>query len=442
MTREEYERLLQSDYWKGYSYSLIKERNFTCEDCGRSFPNERNKLQVHHLVYRDANPWSYSPDELVVLCEECHKRRHGINPETEPIGEPSAPSTDSYTRSYSSDYNTSERDIRPRTRSFPVYTPRKKRGRKGFLLFACILAAVLFWGNPDKEKSEIAKSSSQPVKTEAKNTQAKTKKASPVVGKQPAVVSEKASSSKASIAIEPKEKSLEEIRTDAEDMVVASDAQTMVVESLDLPPTIDMTEEAAEEVVKEAEPADESKELTTLEILERKNHEDVVKRARRAGVSTEGSTLDILERINHAEVVKRAERAGVSTEGTTLDILERINHADVVKRAERAGVSTEGTTLDILERMNHADAVKRAERAGVSTEGSTLDILERMNHADVVKRAERAGVSTEGTTFEILERMNHADVVKRAQRVGVSTEGTTMEILDRINKKNLEKSGY
>lgn len=78
MTKDEYEKLLKSDYWKGYSYSLIKERNFTCEDCGRHFPNERNKLQVHHLVYRDTNPWSYKPEELIVLCEDCHKRRHGI----------------------------------------------------------------------------------------------------------------------------------------------------------------------------------------------------------------------------------------------------------------------------------------------------------------------------------------------------------------------------
>ena len=82
MTKEEYERLLKSDYWKGYSYSLIKERNFTCEDCGRRFYNERNKLQVHHLVYRDVNPWSYSPNEVVVLCEDCHKKRHGIYSES------------------------------------------------------------------------------------------------------------------------------------------------------------------------------------------------------------------------------------------------------------------------------------------------------------------------------------------------------------------------
>ena len=82
MTKDEYERLLKSDYWKGYSYSLIKERNFTCEDCGRSFYNERNKLQVHHLVYRDVSPWSYRPEEVIVLCEDCHKKRHGIPTES------------------------------------------------------------------------------------------------------------------------------------------------------------------------------------------------------------------------------------------------------------------------------------------------------------------------------------------------------------------------
>ena len=44
-----------------------------------------------------------------------------------------------------------------------------------------------------------------------------------------------------------------------------------------------------------------SRELTTLEILEKRNHEDAVRRAKRAGVSTEGSTIEILERINHEQ---------------------------------------------------------------------------------------------------------------------------------------------
>jgi len=51
MTREEYDRLHKLDYWKGYSYSLIEERNFTRKDCVRLFTNERNKNQVHHLFY-------------------------------------------------------------------------------------------------------------------------------------------------------------------------------------------------------------------------------------------------------------------------------------------------------------------------------------------------------------------------------------------------------
>ena len=103
MTKEEYEVLLKSDYWKGFSYSLIKERNFTCEDCGRSFYNQRNKLQVHHLVYRDINPWSYKPEEMVVLCEECHKRRHGIYtaPETYTNTTYNHNANGDYTKSYS-----------------------------------------------------------------------------------------------------------------------------------------------------------------------------------------------------------------------------------------------------------------------------------------------------------------------------------------------------
>jgi len=110
MTKEEYEKLLKSDYWRGFSYSLIKERDFTCEDCGRRFYNERNKLQVHHLVYRDVAPWSYKPEELVVLCEDCHKKRHGIMPDSDQSSSSTQSSSEagSYTKSYSynSDFKT------------------------------------------------------------------------------------------------------------------------------------------------------------------------------------------------------------------------------------------------------------------------------------------------------------------------------------------------
>jgi len=101
--------------------------------------------------------------------------------------------------------------------------------------------------------------------------------------------------------------------------------------------------------------------LSTIELLERKNHENVVKRAKEAGVSTEGSTIEILERINHKNVVKQAKEAGVSTEGSTIDILERINHANAVKQAKRMGVSTEGSTMEILDRIHRKTMEKYLE---------------------------------------------------------------------------------
>ena len=74
-----------------------------------------------------------------------------------------------------------------------------------------------------------------------------------------------------------------------------------------------------------------TEDLSTLDLLEKKQHAEVVKQAKRAGVSTEGSTMDILDRIQHAEVIKQAKRAGVSTEGSTMDILDRISRKELEK---------------------------------------------------------------------------------------------------------------
>lgn len=391
MTKEEYERLLQSDYWKGYSYSLIKERNFTCEDCGRSFPNERNKLQVHHVVYRDIYPWSYKPEEVVVLCKECHQRRHGIIPENEPADELLPPNADNYTRSYSSEYNVSERNVRKNTSRNPVFYPKKKRRRRAFLVFACILAAILVLDNTQKKSLEDNKISSKSEQTKATNSQRNTRNASPVTSRQDGSSS----------------KNYSNLKTPAQDDAVKNELAAETMKRTD-------NNEAMEEVVSpmQSSPSESS---------------------------VQQSELSILDEIIEVEGDSQPQQAGVSTEETTLEMMERINHANIVKQAQRAGVSTEGTTLEIMERINRANIVKQAQRAGVSTEGSTLEIMERINHANIVKQAQRAGVSTEGSTLEIMERINHANIVKQAQRAGVSTEGTTLEIMERINKKNLEK---
>ena len=369
MTREEYEKLLKSDYWKGYSYSLIKERNFTCQDCGRRFYNERNKLQVHHLVYRDANPWSYNPEELVVLCEDCHRKRHGIN---QPLPEEPIPYPENFSDRIDSEPPLS--DSEAKSPCFPNQPNLKPNNKKRFryLIFGLVLLMFIIYGF---DKLFNGKESEDKAVIENTTIQ---DNGNDVITETPSQIAPSANTVPNTANTKKKTGSSKQIP--ANDMI-HTDVEIPSI-SVELGASNDYSSNHAENQSFGTE-----EELSTLKILDRRNHEEVVKRAEQAGVSTEGSTIDILERINHAEVVKRAEQAGVSTEGSTIDILERINHAEVVKRAKQAGVSTEGSTIDILERINHAEVVKRAKQAGVSTEGSTIDILERINRKELEKRS-------------------------------------------------------
>ena len=150
MTKEEYERLLKSDYWKGYSYSIIKERNFTCEDCGRQFLNERNKLQVHHLVYRDVKPWSYKPEELIVLCEDCHRKRHGIASPTPPKVSPTNKILGYSSGNYDKGGYNSNSIIPPTFRLFP----KIKLKHILYCLAALFIIILVLKGNSYEEKNK------------------------------------------------------------------------------------------------------------------------------------------------------------------------------------------------------------------------------------------------------------------------------------------------
>lgn len=324
MTKEEYERLLQSDYWKGYSYSLIKERNFTCQDCGRSFPGERNKLQVHHLHYRDAKPWSYAPEEVLVLCEECHRRRHGLSvPLPPPVPVVDVPKTvggqvpvfessstvsvdleheyGAYSKSYDNTHRTMD-DTRWQHNAGTGWE-RKLLYVAGMAL--ALVFAVRFW--PEQSPTELDESVPQTeIQAETEGPQHVDEQ------RPPSGVSAQNSVSKN----ESSERLTLEQDISVPSAVVVDEA-SLSVEHLEMAPPAPAPQPKAA--------PKPQKEKTTLELLEQKHHAEVVEQARRAGVSTEGTTLDILERIHHADVVKQAKRAGVSTEGSTLDILERIH---------------------------------------------------------------------------------------------------------------------
>ena len=313
MTREEYERLLQSDYWKGYSYSLIKERNFTCEDCGRSFPNERNKLQIHHLVYRDANPWSYKPEELIVLCEDCHRKRHGMYTEPE-----QSVHTDS--RSY---YSTrTDNGVSVNNDRFEgLVDPTKKSYNKYIIIGGLILFFALFVFNHfpkiDQPEEKIEKKTEKREYTSPINDEK-----IPVYDNEPFSVK-----SVGNTRIEKRSNVPTETSASQKTKESSASQQTETKPYTE----VKVLEENGDELGEPYRKKSEDKELSTLELIEKRQHENVVRDAKRAGVSTEGSTLEILERIQHANVVKDAKRAGVSTEGSTLEILERIQRKNMEK---------------------------------------------------------------------------------------------------------------
>lgn len=311
MTKEEYEALLKSDYWKGYSYSLIKERNFTCEDCGRRFVNERNKLQVHHLVYRDTNPWSYKPEEVIVLCEDCHKRRHGITQELE--AKPKEVFFGDYPQSYSIPSKIKKsfligfikfaKSIN-RKRKFNTHFTFSRRSRSkhpkkywkyvlyGFLIlfFFSFLKQVFTEERPEEnieETKAFIKVPSEKKTVTNSSHQSRLEKENELLVTDVEVYSENVD----------QEGNNEEIIVD----------KSLDFEEEDFSATIQTQETEPEPV-----------------IVNEKVPRRIMRRAKRAGVSTEGTTAEILERIDHANAVKKAKRAGVSTDGSTSEILDRI----------------------------------------------------------------------------------------------------------------------
>ncbi len=334
MTREEYEKLLQSDYWKGYSYSLIKERNFTCEDCGRSFVNERNKLQVHHLVYRDVNPWSYNPDEVVVLCKECHQKRHGVF--SAPTNDNSSVYTRNYTSTVNCNTNSSYYPYTVRKQSFEVPIKKKTNWKKRLLIasavFVCVCLAIEYWPKSFNSETDYADSEISAFETNDRSSSYNT---------------EQRTSNRNSSTQSNKVKEEYDI-PDVSEYAIAQ-ANTDEFSEDEVNPTAPTTQNESniptaktkdDEVVVATNVAS-AKPKSRLESIDERIHQNAVNDAKRAGVSTEGSTSDIMERIIHQNAVNDAKRAGVSTEGSTSEIMERIIHKNTVEQAKRMGISTE-----------------------------------------------------------------------------------------------------
>lgn len=74
----EYAELLKKPQWQKRRLQMLEKAGWKCVECGA----EEQQLHVHHKRYiAGAKPWEYEDEDLAVLCERCHEKAHGIEPE-------------------------------------------------------------------------------------------------------------------------------------------------------------------------------------------------------------------------------------------------------------------------------------------------------------------------------------------------------------------------
>jgi len=68
-----YAEQLKHPKWQRRRLEIMQRDGFRCTRCTA----DDKTLNVHHTEYRKgAAPWEYPDDQLVTLCEDCHKAEH------------------------------------------------------------------------------------------------------------------------------------------------------------------------------------------------------------------------------------------------------------------------------------------------------------------------------------------------------------------------------
>ena len=69
-----YKEQLSDKRWKAFRVFVFVVRGKECEMC-----KAKSKLQIHHLHYiKDAKAWEYTCNDVMVVCDACHKKLHGL----------------------------------------------------------------------------------------------------------------------------------------------------------------------------------------------------------------------------------------------------------------------------------------------------------------------------------------------------------------------------
>lgn len=75
-----YDQLLTRQEWYNFRNKVIYDRGYVCEFC-----KKKHNLQVHHKFYykkpnkEKIEPWLYNMEEVLLLCDNCHKLVHKKN---------------------------------------------------------------------------------------------------------------------------------------------------------------------------------------------------------------------------------------------------------------------------------------------------------------------------------------------------------------------------
>lgn len=66
-----YIRSLNTEYWREVKRRVHLRDHFACVDCGTKL-----RLEVHHTTYVHRGKELEHLEDLVTVCEKCHKKRH------------------------------------------------------------------------------------------------------------------------------------------------------------------------------------------------------------------------------------------------------------------------------------------------------------------------------------------------------------------------------
>jgi len=66
-----YKEFLKTPYWKAITQKKMKEAGFKCQMC-----NKEGLLSTHHRTYDIHGMEIFNLKELIVICQDCHKKHH------------------------------------------------------------------------------------------------------------------------------------------------------------------------------------------------------------------------------------------------------------------------------------------------------------------------------------------------------------------------------